>query len=168
MLEQRIAPDALTFNALMARAPRYGEAMDLLTQMRRENVAPDVTTFNTLMARAPDQELAVDLLRRMETADVSPTAETFKTLIGRSSDYATAVGWLAEMGRRGVRPNNEVFKALIENAAGEQAARRIAMKNATDNADELIRILTRSFNRARQSQITTELTEIIGGAAALE
>lgn len=62
---------------------------------------------------------------------------------------------------------NRVFKALLESAAGEQAARRIAMKNATDNADELIRLLTRSYNRARQAQITQELAEIVGGADAL-
>ena len=62
---------------------------------------------------------------------------------------------------------NSVFKVLLENSAGEQAARRIAMKNATDNAEELIRILTRSYNRARQAQITQELAEIVGGAEAL-
>ncbi len=62
---------------------------------------------------------------------------------------------------------NRVFKILLENSAGEQAARRIAMKNATDNADELIRILTRVYNRARQAQITQELAEIVGGAEAL-
>ncbi|MBN1827175.1 MAG: ATP synthase F1 subunit gamma [Candidatus Eisenbacteria bacterium] len=60
-----------------------------------------------------------------------------------------------------------VFKALLESAAGEQAARRIAMKNATDNANELIRMLTRQFNRARQAQITNEIAEIVGGADAL-
>jgi len=62
---------------------------------------------------------------------------------------------------------NRVFKAMLESAAGDQAARRIAMKNATDNADELIRILTRSYNRARQGQITQEIAEIVGGAEAL-
>lgn len=62
---------------------------------------------------------------------------------------------------------NRVYKVLLENSAGEQAARRIAMKNATDNADELIRILTRVYNRARQAQITQELAEIVGGAEAL-
>ncbi len=62
---------------------------------------------------------------------------------------------------------NRIYKILLENSAGEQAARRIAMKNATDNAEELIRILTRSYNRARQAQITQELAEIVGGAEAL-
>ena len=59
-------------------------------------------------------------------------------------------------------------RALVENAAGEQGARRAAMKSATDNAGEMIETLTRSYNRARQAQITQEIAEIVGGAAALE
>ncbi len=62
---------------------------------------------------------------------------------------------------------NAVYRALVETAAAEQGARRTAMKNATDNADELIKTLTRQYNTARQSQITQELTEITGGAEAL-
>ncbi len=62
---------------------------------------------------------------------------------------------------------SRVYQALLESAAGEQAARRIAMKNATDNADELIRLLTRKYNRARQALITEELSEIVGAADAL-
>lgn len=62
---------------------------------------------------------------------------------------------------------NAVYTALVETAAAEQGARRTAMKNATDNADDLVRTLTRDFNRARQTQITQELSEIVGGAEAL-
>jgi F-type H+-transporting ATPase subunit gamma len=62
---------------------------------------------------------------------------------------------------------NAAYRALVETAAAEQGARRTAMKNATDNADELIKTLTRTYNTARQSQITQELTEITGGAEAL-
>jgi F-type H+-transporting ATPase subunit gamma len=63
---------------------------------------------------------------------------------------------------------NQVFTALVENMAAEQGARRTAMKNATDNAGDILEILTRSYNRARQGQITQEIAEIVGGAAALE
>jgi len=56
----------------------------------------------------------------------------------------------------------------VETAAGEQGARRTAMKNATDNAGEMLNTLRRTFNRARQAQITQEIAEIVGGAAALE
>jgi F-type H+-transporting ATPase subunit gamma len=62
---------------------------------------------------------------------------------------------------------NQVYRALVETAASEHGARRTAMKNATDNADEMLGILTRTFNRARQAQITQEISEIVGGASAL-
>jgi len=63
---------------------------------------------------------------------------------------------------------NAVFTALVENAAAEQGQRRTAMKNATDNAGEVLENLTRTYNRARQAQITQEIAEIVGGAAGLE
>lgn len=63
---------------------------------------------------------------------------------------------------------NVVYRALVENAAAEQGARRTAMKAATDNAGEMLESLTRTYNRARQQQITQEIAEIVGGAAALE
>ena len=61
---------------------------------------------------------------------------------------------------------NQVYRALVETAASEQGARRTAMKNATDNAGEILGKLTITYNRARQAQITQELAEIVGGAAA--
>lgn len=63
---------------------------------------------------------------------------------------------------------NSVYRALVETAAAEQSARRTAMKNATDNAGEILTVLRRNFNRARQAQITQEIAEIVGGAAGLE
>lgn len=62
---------------------------------------------------------------------------------------------------------NQVYRALVETAASEQGARRTAMKNATDNAGEIIDTLRRTYNRARQAQITQEIAEIVGGAEAL-
>jgi F-type H+-transporting ATPase subunit gamma len=62
----------------------------------------------------------------------------------------------------------QLFKCFLDAAVSEQIARMVAMKGATENAEEMIRNLTRQYNRARQSQITRELAEIIGGAAALE
>ena len=60
-----------------------------------------------------------------------------------------------------------VYQGMLEAAASEHAARRRAMKAATDNADELIEGLTRTFNQARQAEITTEIMEVVGGAEAL-
>jgi F-type H+-transporting ATPase subunit gamma len=61
-----------------------------------------------------------------------------------------------------------IYGALLDGKASEHAARMTAMKSATDNADDLIGDLTLSYNRARQAAITQEITEIVGGAAALE
>ena len=63
---------------------------------------------------------------------------------------------------------NAVYRALVETVAAEQAARRTAMKNATDNAGEMLNLLRRTYNRARQAQITQEIAEIVGGASALQ
>ena len=63
---------------------------------------------------------------------------------------------------------NAVYRALVETVAGEQGARRTAMKNATDNAGDMLNILRRTYNRARQAQITQEIAEIVGGAEALK
>ena len=60
-----------------------------------------------------------------------------------------------------------VFTAMLEATASEHAARRRAMKAATDNASELIEDLTREYNQARQGEITQEIMEIVGGAEAL-
>lgn len=61
-----------------------------------------------------------------------------------------------------------MYTMLAMSTAGEQVARRTAMKNATDNASEMITYLTRTLNRARQAMITQEIAEIVGGAAALQ
>ena len=61
----------------------------------------------------------------------------------------------------------KVYAAMLESAASENAARRRAMKAATDNAEDLVKVLTRIANQARQAEITTEISEIVGGAEAL-
>ena len=64
--------------------------------------------------------------------------------------------------------SSTIYGGLIESAAAEQAARRVAMENASNNAEDLIDDLTLSFNQARQAAITQEITEIVGGAEALK
>jgi len=63
---------------------------------------------------------------------------------------------------------NMVYRGLVETAAAEHGARRTAMKNATDNAGEILELLKRTYTRQRQAQITQEISEIVGGAAALQ
>ncbi|MDX9687830.1 MULTISPECIES: F0F1 ATP synthase subunit gamma [Halopseudomonas] len=62
---------------------------------------------------------------------------------------------------------SQVYQAVVENSASEQAARMIAMKNATDNAGDIIDSLQLIYNKARQAAITQEISEIVGGAAAV-
>ena len=88
---------------------------------------------------------------------------------GKSPDYLlypSADAILAELLPLYVR--NAVYRALVETIAGFYSAQRTAMKNATDNAGEMLNILRRTYNRARQAQITQEIAEIVGGSAALE
>lgn len=88
---------------------------------------------------------------------------------GPSPDYLlfpSAEAILTELLPAYVR--NTMYRALVETAAGEQGARRTAMKSATDNANDMMNTLTRTYNRARQAGITQEIAEIVGGAAALE
>lgn len=73
---------------------------------------------------------------------------------------------LAELAE--VYVKNVLYRILLSAVASEQLARRVAMKNATDNASDMQKSLTREYNKARQAMITQEIAEIVGGAAALE
>jgi len=61
-----------------------------------------------------------------------------------------------------------ILGALLESSASEQGARRVAMENATNNAEDMIERLQLQYNRARQAAITQEISEIVGGAEALK
>jgi len=63
--------------------------------------------------------------------------------------------------------NTQIWQFLLESYASEQAARMVAMENATSNAQDMIKDLTLQFNKARQTAITTEMLEIVSGAEAL-
>jgi len=87
----------------------------------------------------------------------------------RSVDYILEPGADEILGQ--VLPlyvRNSVYRALVETTAGFYGAQRTAMKNATDNAGDMLESLTRTYNRVRQAAITQEIAEIVGGAAALE
>jgi F-type H+-transporting ATPase subunit gamma len=88
---------------------------------------------------------------------------------GPARDYILAPG--AEAILEQLLPlyvRNAVYRGLVETAAAEHGARRTAMKNATDNAGEILEVLKRTYNRQRQAGITQEIAEIVGGAAALQ
>ena len=62
----------------------------------------------------------------------------------------------------------QVYKALVESSASEQGSRMVSMKNATDNAEEMIKSLTLSYNKARQASITKEIIEVTTASEALK
>ncbi len=80
-----------------------------------------------------------------------------------SPDAETILGALLPLYVR-----NSIYRALVEMTAAFFAAQRTAMKNATDNATDMLKVLNRTYNRARQASITQEIAEIVGGAAALQ
>ncbi len=101
------------------------------------------------------------------TERVLPVAAPKRSGAGRDYLlYPSADAILTELLPSYVR--NAVYRGLVETAAAEQAARRTAMKSATDNAGEMLNLLRRTYNRARQANITQEIAEIVGGAAALQ
>ncbi|MBR3610436.1 MAG: ATP synthase F1 subunit gamma [Oscillospiraceae bacterium] len=103
-----------------------------------------------------------------ETAvgEYRPESGIFGTETAKNMIFEPSAEYLANM----LIPSyidNAVYGALLESAAGELASRRMAMENATDNADEIIADLSLAYNRARQGAITQEITEIVSGANAI-
>ena len=94
-----------------------------------------------------------------ETTEPQPTAET---KIDFSPEPAELLNELLPASVR-----MRLFQCFTEAAASEQVARMVAMKAATDAAGDMIRVLTQQYNRARQTAITMELLDIIGGVAAI-
>jgi len=99
------------------------------------------------------------------SASAHPAAEEPVGLKGYTEFEPDPEKLLTELAPRAVE--SEVFSALLEGAAAFFTAQQRAMAAATDNADELIRTLSRIMNRARQDSITTEIMEIVSGAEAL-
>ncbi len=110
--------------------------------------------------------LPIDTQALMEAEDTAEKAGEEAPLPGDIVFEPSAEGVLDSLLPAYVR--TKLYHALIDSAAGEQGARRNAMKSATDNATEMVDTLTRLYNRVRQGAITTEISEIVGGAAALE
>ena len=141
--------------------PTAEDAFALVEPMMDSFVRGDVDAvyvvyakFNSVLSTPPTAERILP---------VTPPKKT-----GAQRDYLlfpSAEAILSELLPLYVR--NSVYRALVETAAGEQGARRTAMKNATDNAGEMLNVLRRTYNRARQAQITQEIAEIVGGAEAL-
>ena len=147
--------------------PTAQDAADLVAPLMRDFMAGTLdavyvvhSKFNSVLSTPPT------------TAQVLPVTPPKAAAGGASTrqrDYIlapSAEAILTELLPSYVR--NSVYRALVETAAAEQGARRTAMKSATDNATDMLSVLKRTYNRARQGQITQEIAEIVGGAAALQ
>ena len=120
-----------------------------LVYNRFESVLNQRPVVKRLLPVAPEEDDEAEEENGVSYMEYVPDAETvLKRLVPR---YVETMVW----------------QALLEGAAGEHGARMTAMKNATDNANDLVRDLTLQMNKARQAQITQEILEIVGGAEAL-
>ena len=116
------------------------------------------TQFKSMITQIPEA-------RRMLPLEVVESEATSSTLLPMYEFEPNAAEVLNSLLPRYIEAR--VFNAMLQSTASEHAARRRAMKSATDNADELIKSLTRLANAARQAEITQEISEIVGGADAL-
>ena len=116
------------------------------------------TQFKSMITQIPEA-------RRMLPLDVVQSETATSALLPMYEFEPNAAEVLNSLLPRYIEAR--VFNAMLQSAASEHAARRRAMKSATDNADELIKSLTRLANAARQAEITQEISEIVGGADAL-
>jgi F-type H+-transporting ATPase subunit gamma len=105
-------------------------------------------------------------LAALQPAGKAPAAEaqtSHQTVYEFSPDPKTLLDELLPL-----TVKTALFQAFLDATTSENVARMVAMKSATDNADEMVKSLTTQYNRARQSQITTELAEIMGGVEAMK
>jgi F-type H+-transporting ATPase subunit gamma len=145
--------------------PRFEETQVLADRYIREYISGAIDRVDVAYMRffnAAKQAVVVETLLPLGTVAATQTT-------GPKLEYEfvpDAKGILEEV--LPVSFKVRLFKCFLDAAVSEQIARRVAMKAATENADEIIKNLSQEYNRARQSKITTELSEIIAGATALE
>lgn len=111
----------------------------------------------------------------VNTVTQRPTFRQLLPIIPEADHATEAVDYIYEPSRQAVLDQVlpryieiQVYAAILELKASEQSARMVAMRNATDNANELIQDLTLEYNKARQDQITRELLDIVGGAEVMQ
>lgn len=155
----------------MSADPTLGQAREISTYARTEFLngnVDEVVVFYNHARNAADQDLREELVLPISAEALAATeVEAEEHAIQASPEFEPS----AEAVLDSLLPayvETAIYHALIDSAAAEQGARRKAMKSATDNATAMVASLDLLYNRIRQSAITTEITEIVGGAAALE
>ena len=149
--------------------PSYEDARTIAQPLIARYEAGELDRVQLVYTRfisAGRQEIVVRPLLPLADEDLTPGGEAPSDTGGASYEFEPDPDTILDR----LLPRYaeaRVYAALLNAAASEHAARQRAMKAATDNAEELIRNLTRVMNRARQDSITTEIMEIVGGAEAL-
>lgn len=151
--------------------PTLAEAREISSFARTnflEEKVDEVVVFYNHARNAADQDLREEVILPIQAENlVGESAQAEEHEIQAAPEFEPS----AEAVLDTLLPayvETVIYHALIDSAAAEQGARRKAMKSATDNATEMVASLDLLYNRIRQSAITTEITEIVGGAAALE
>ncbi|GAA3471100.1 F0F1 ATP synthase subunit gamma [Nonomuraea roseola] len=150
-----------------SRKPAYADAKEiantLIDAFKDDNGIDEIHIVSTEFVSMLTQNVAVKRVLPLEVEESE--AEASETIPPYFEFEPTAGDVLDSLLPRYVE--SRIFSALLQAAASEEASRRRAMKSATDNANELIRVFTMQMNQARQAEITQEISEIVGGANAL-
>lgn len=167
------------------RVPADATYIQFEDKPRFDEVEELANHFMELFTSGSIQRLDVAYMRFLSPARQNPVVETLLPLNKPSGE--TGKGQQANNGSERVVEyqyipdakeilgqilpasfKQRLFKCFLDAAVSEQIARRVTMKAATENADSMIKLISRQYNRARQAQITKEIAEVIGGAAALQ
>ncbi|MFF4774831.1 F0F1 ATP synthase subunit gamma [Microtetraspora fusca] len=150
-----------------SRKPSYADAKaiadTLIESFKEENGIDEIHIVSTEFVSMLTQNVVVKRVLPLEV--VESEAESDDVIPPYFEFEPNAAEVLDSLLPRYVE--SRIFSALLQSAASEEASRRRAMKSATDNANELIRVFTMQMNQARQAEITQEISEIVGGANAL-
>jgi F-type H+-transporting ATPase subunit gamma len=152
-------------NPTYAHAKEVSDALIAAFVADSETVATGVDELHIVYTQFKSMITQIPEARRMLPLEVVESETPSSALLPMYEFEPNAAEVLNSLLPRYVEAR--VFNAMLQSAASEHAARRRAMKSATDNADELIKSLTRLANAARQAEITQEISEIVGGADAL-
>ncbi len=147
------------------------EIVDIATDLFLKGEVDKVIVFNNEFKNVVSPKLVTEVFLPIQASDADSDANDES----RVKQVIPIVDYIYEPSPEGIindlipkHLNTQMWRVLLESNAAEQAARMTAMDSATDNAKELIRTLSISYNRARQAAITTEINEIVSGANALE
>ena len=138
-------------------------AMDLYKKGEVDEVYISYTEFLSPLVQRPKLIKILPLVFEKDDTEVKSKEEGRKARVQYLPSPEAVLSYIIPKYVSGI-----IYDGVIESFASEQSARRNAMKSASDNADEMLSTLELSYNRARQSSITQEITEIVGGVEALK